>query len=76
MKSVRAAALVKMRTPPPLPKLRMSKKITGSKEVCQGGKEEKGGKMLKEESDHKKGRRGELQSKQALSSVSPHNLSL
>ena len=76
MKSVRAAALVKMRTPPPLPKLRMSKKFTGSKEVCQGGKEEKGGKMLKEESDHKKGRRGELQSKQALSSVSPHNLSL
>ena len=75
MESVRAAALVKMRTPP-LPKLRMSKKITGSKEVCQGGKEEKGGKMLKEESDHKKGRRGELQRKQALSSVSPHNLSL
>ena len=62
--------------PPPLPKQRMSKKITGSKEVSQGGKEEKGGKMLKEESDHKKGRRGELQSKQALSAVSPHNLSL
>ena len=58
LKSVRAAALVKMRTPPPLPKLRMSKKITGSKEVCQGGKGEKGGKMLKKESDHKKGRMG------------------
>jgi hypothetical protein len=54
----------------------MSKKITGSKEVCQGGKGEKGGKMLKKESDHKKGRMGELQSKQALSSVWPHNLSL
>ena len=79
MKSLRAAALVKMWNPPLSRRergKRMSKKITGSKEVCQGGKGEKGGKMLKKESDHKKGRRGELQSKQALSSVWPHNLSL
>ena len=48
----------------------MSKKITGSKEVRQGGKGEKGGKMLKKESDHKKGRMGELQSKQASTAIS------
>ena len=39
-------------------------------------KEGKGGKMLKKVSDHKKGRMGEHQSKQALSSVWPHNRSL
>ena len=76
MKSLTAATLVKMWTLPPPSKQRMSKKITGSREVRQGGKGEKGGKMLKKESDHKKGRMGELQSKQALSSVWPHNLSL
>ena len=74
MKSLRAAALVKMWTPPPPPPSKGGARK--SPVPRRSVKEGKGGKMLKKVSDHKKGRMGEHQSKQALSSVWPHNRSL